>query len=227
MGGGAGSFLSEPVVNLEANALLAGEVVRIAGNSAILRSQADALIHMIGLVGATESPILTGAIGQVKSEGRGFVLLEPALAPVAGQTLWVSATVAGRATNVIPPLRAYFGIIKDASMYAATGGVIADIDPGFTVSIAVAGTLSNTYATGVAAADQTMMLSNANGGGVVINATDPTLNGAVTAFDIEVIGGSTIFYNRGGFRHGLRRSPVRATVARSGTRWLSSRRRSR
>jgi hypothetical protein len=143
--------------------------------------------------------VANGAIGQIVNSGYAFVLLEAALAPVAGDPLWVSGTVAGRATNVMPAITAYVGVIKDASMYAATGGVMADLTPNFALSVPL-NTLNTVYNAGVAWADQTMILSNAHGGGVAINATNPALVGVtVTAFEIDVIGGATNFYVVGGF----------------------------
>lgn len=59
-------------------------------------------------------------------------------------------------------------------------------------------TLAQAYANGAVAADQTFVLANGNGGGVAVNATAVGLL-AVTAFEIDVIGGSTNFYTKGGF----------------------------
>ena len=48
----------------------------------------------------------------------------------AGQTLWLSPTTAGRATNVRPPEpQLSLGIIKDAANYAVDNTVVADVDP--------------------------------------------------------------------------------------------------
>jgi hypothetical protein len=61
-------------------------------------------------------------------------------------------------------------------------------------------TLSAAYNIGTVAADQTLVLTDARGGGVAINATTPGPGfTGVTAFEIDVIGGSTNFYTRGGF----------------------------
>lgn len=191
--------LTEQVTNAAGSDLLAGEVVRLNGNATVTRAQADIPANVAGLVGVMQAATALGALGPVISSGRGFVLLEAALAPVAGDALWVSATVAGRATNVAPALAVYLGVIKDASGYGATGGVIADLAPNYALSTAF-NTLHAAYNAGVVAADQEMIVTDAHGGGIVINATTPPpLYTGVTAFEIDVIGGSFNFYRVGGF----------------------------
>ena len=184
-------FLSETVTN-NTTALLAGEVCRIFGNDGIARAQANLAANVVGLAGVTLNAIVAGSTGGLVTEGKCFVLLEAALVPVAGNALWVSAATAGRATNVAPAIGAYVGIIKDASIYAATGGVIADIDP---ISTQLGGTLAVTYATGSVAADQTMVLTVAKGGSVVINGTDAAFM-ATAAASLSVLGKLTILDNR-------------------------------
>jgi hypothetical protein len=61
-----------------------------------------------------------------------------------------------------------------------------------------ADTLALAYADGSAAADQTLTLLDVKGGGVALNATTPG-QAFVTAFEIDVIGGSMNFYHKGGF----------------------------
>lgn len=66
--------------------------------------------------------------------------------------------------------------------------------------LSASSTLSAAYNTGTVAADQTITPTNAHGGGVLINATTPGPGfTGVTAFEIDVIGGSVNFYTRGGF----------------------------
>jgi hypothetical protein len=129
LAGVAPSYITESVTNAAGSDLLAGEVVRIAGNSAVSRAQSDTPAHVVGLAGAMLADTALGSLGDLVSSGRTFVLLEPGLSPVAGQTLWCSPTMAGRATTVKPLVRAYLGIIKDASTYGTTGGVTADLAP--------------------------------------------------------------------------------------------------
>lgn len=194
------TFLAEPVTNAAGSALLAGEVVRITGNEAVGRAQSNLVGNVNGLVGAMLHDTPLGDIDEVVNAGKGFVLLEAGLTPLPGDPLWVSETTAGRATNVTPVIKAYMGVVKDASIYAATGGVIADINPGFTIAANVPATLAQAYSVGVAPADQTLILTDLNGGALVINATTPPpLFTGVTTFEINVIGGSTNFYRIGGF----------------------------
>jgi hypothetical protein len=196
-GGGGGLFLSEPVSNAEADMLLRGEVVRISGNSAVLRAQANLPANVVGLAGVMFNDTATGGLGSVATSGRAFVLLEPALVPVAGQALWVSAATAGRATNVAPALPVYLGVIKDASGYATTGGVLADLAPNYALSAAAFNTLHAAYNAGTLAADQTMSLLDAHGGGVVIDGTGggftSTLSLAITS-----PGGGFVYFPRVG-----------------------------
>jgi hypothetical protein len=128
-GGTTPSYISELVTNAAGSDLLAGEVVRISGDSAVSRAQSDTLAHAEGLAGVMLADTALGALGELVNSGRAFVLLEPGLTPVAGKELWVSPAVAGRATTTEPLVRAYLGIIKDASSYGTTGGVVADLAP--------------------------------------------------------------------------------------------------
>jgi hypothetical protein len=73
------------------------------------------------------------------------------------------------------------------------GGVRHVLDTGLT-SV----TLAQAYAFGAAAPAQTPILLDAKGGGIALNATTP-LQTFVTAFEIDVIGGSVNFYRVGGF----------------------------
>jgi len=118
---------SELLINAAATPLLAGEVVRIAGNLTMTRARANTAANATGVVGVTLQSVPVGVQGRVVNSGLGFVLLEAGLTPVAGNSLWLSAATDGRATNVVPSLAVGLGIIKDASIYAATGGVLADL----------------------------------------------------------------------------------------------------
>ena len=180
------SYLSEMLTNAAGNPLLAGEVVRISANLTVTRAQADTVAHATGVVGVTRTAISTGARGGVVNQGLGFTLLEAALAPAAGNLLWLSATAPGRATNVMPaaPLPAvYLGVIKDALPYATTGGVIADLAPTFPASAVT--TLHNAYAYGNVAVDQTLILQDARGGSVVIDGSQPGFTGT---YALQVLG---------------------------------------
>ena len=102
--------------------------MRLSGNSQIARAQADAAANIQGTIGVTGAAIAANSIGHVVTNGRVRVLLDGGLVPAAGQTIYVSAATAGRATNVAPPaFQVPIGIIKDASAYAADNSVIADV----------------------------------------------------------------------------------------------------
>jgi hypothetical protein len=64
---------------------------------------------------------------------------------------------------------------------------------------AVATTLAQAYNNGTVAGDQEFIVLDAEGGGLVVNATTPGLFTGVTAFEIDVIGGNVNFYRVGGF----------------------------
>jgi hypothetical protein len=118
---------SEVVTNAAATPLLAGEVVRINGDATVTRAQANTEANATGVVGVTLRGIPVGTPGRIVNSGYAFVLLEVGLTPVAGDPLWLSAATAGRATNVVPSIPLGLGVIKDASLYAATGGVLVDL----------------------------------------------------------------------------------------------------
>jgi hypothetical protein len=63
-----------------------------------------------------------------------------------------------------------------------------------------AGTLAATYDMGANAADQTLVLTDVKGGAFILNGTTPGPGfTGVACFEINVIGGSTNFYTKGGF----------------------------
>ena len=100
---GAEGFLFEFVTNASGGPLVVGEVVRISANSAVSKSLADTAANAQGTIGVVLRGGAAGASIPVVTSGKATVLLEAGLVGVAaGQTLWVSPTVAGRATNVKP-----------------------------------------------------------------------------------------------------------------------------
>jgi hypothetical protein len=124
----------ETVTNASGSDFVVGEVVRMSGDDAVTRSQADTPANAQGTIGVTGAAFANGAPGPVVTEGKTTVLLEAGLLGVAaGQTLWVSPTVAGRATNLKPigvgEAELAVGIIKIAAGYAVDNTVIADVDP--------------------------------------------------------------------------------------------------
>lgn len=97
-----------------------GAVVRVSANDIVTPAQADSLPHLVGVVGVvqqtTAAPV-NAAVTYVTS-GLVRVLLETGLTPNAGDRLYVSASVAGRATNVGPATAFAIGVIKKTTGYS-------------------------------------------------------------------------------------------------------------
>lgn len=123
-----GQATTEGVTNASGTTLETGEVVRISADNAVTRSQADAAPNYAGTVGAVSSGGPNGQIVTVVNNGKGYVKLEPGLAPSPGDNVWVSATVAGSATNVSPPNELILGVIKDTSMYDGVTNLLVYAD---------------------------------------------------------------------------------------------------
>lgn len=103
-----------------------GELLRIISADTVGRMQANAAANLLGYMGVARSGVInpTGSI-DVCVNGVEEILLAAGLTPVAGETLYVSATVAGRATNIAPAIAFPIGVIKNAAEYATTGRVKA------------------------------------------------------------------------------------------------------
>lgn len=115
-------------LNAAATPLVSGEVVRVSADQRATRAFADVAAHVQGTIGVVQSQLSVAPNRRFTSVIGGFVrevLLEPGLAPAAGQTLYVSGVTAGQATNVAPALAFPIGIIFDASIYALTQRVRA------------------------------------------------------------------------------------------------------
>ena len=118
----SGVVTASPLINGTGTPLLQGELVRISALNTLMRAQADSDAHLLGYIGVVFSGKCNPR-GQVVVWNVGTppkVLLEPGLTPLAGQTLWISATIAGRATNVEPPGppgSPSIGTILDATNY--------------------------------------------------------------------------------------------------------------
>lgn len=123
-------FIYTVVRNDDVAALTRGMVIRISDDSAAVRAQADVLANLAGLYGVVGSGVVNvggQAVTAISNAAAELVLLETGLTPVAGETLYVSATVPGRATNVAPGNVAAIGTIVDARDYARTSMVKAAI----------------------------------------------------------------------------------------------------
>lgn len=121
----------DTLINGAGSGLVDGELVRVSANKTVARASAAAPTTVAGFIGAvsTSSVIGVGGIANVVVGGVARVRMETGLTLAAGQTLYVSATVAGAATNVEPAGNAVaFGVIKDTTGYAtATPYVVAEI----------------------------------------------------------------------------------------------------
>jgi hypothetical protein len=93
--------------------------------------QADTAAHLLGYLGVSRSGVANpGGSVDVCIEGVTPILLETGLTLAAGDALYVSATVAGRATNVAPANAFQVGIVLNTSSYLTTGTVGAVVGGG-------------------------------------------------------------------------------------------------
>lgn len=115
--------------NADTAAFTRGMLVRISATNAVRRAQADSSANLQGLVGVVDSGSVgvSGFPNVVAASPKQSVLLETGLTPLAGQTLYVSASVAGRATNVPPTIAVAIGTILDATAYSRNATVIAAV----------------------------------------------------------------------------------------------------
>lgn len=124
------SVTVSPTFNGDSVALTAGMIVRLkaGANNNVVRAQADSSAHVQGTCGvvvsgscASGSPVLVAAVG------RRPVQMESGLTLGVSDTVYVSASVAGKGTNVIPGVVLPIGSIADISAYARNGTVEVDV----------------------------------------------------------------------------------------------------
>lgn len=109
--------------NASGGVLLRGEIVRATTtNRDVVRAQADAAANLSGTLGPVGSfRAADGNVVNIVAAGRGAVrLATDSPVPAAGNTLWISATEAGRATVTEPLNGLAIGIVTDASGFNAT-----------------------------------------------------------------------------------------------------------
>lgn len=111
-------------------ALSRGSVIRASANNVATLALADSAPHIAGTLGVAPGIVASGYPFHAILSGEGPVLCEVGLTLAAGDKLFVSATVAGRATNVQPANPQVVGTVKDISAYAATRVVTAAINTG-------------------------------------------------------------------------------------------------
>lgn len=108
-----------------------GAIIRVSGNGQLAPALADAPSNVAGVVGVASlaTQAISGGRVQYVSDGKTEVLLETGLSPTAGQSVYVSDTQPGRgrlsATGVS---QLVIGVITDASKYATTGKVTAQVN---------------------------------------------------------------------------------------------------
>lgn len=124
------SVTVSPTYNGDSVSLTAGMIVRLkpGANNNVVRAQADSAAHVQGVNGVviSGSSAPTGVV-TVVCTGRETVQMESGLVPAVGDTVYVSATVAGKGTNVLPVDVSAIGTIADVSNYALLGTVEVDV----------------------------------------------------------------------------------------------------
>jgi hypothetical protein len=121
------------VLNGIASPVDTGTVVRFSADKTFVAAQGDSLANAQGTFGvvaqAVSLVIAASVYGPAATGGQARVKMEAALTPAAGETLWLSATSPGLATNVKPATSGqyavYLGVIEDASYYAGQQAVTA------------------------------------------------------------------------------------------------------
>lgn len=119
-------------INGSSGQLVKGQVVRATtANKNVTKAFATSDVGVQGLIGVVETGVVNaGGPISVCLFGQQFVLLDTGLTPVSGQTLYLSSLTTGLATNIPPASFAIpIGTIEDATNYAITGGVVANISP--------------------------------------------------------------------------------------------------
>ena len=110
-----------PTINGDSVSLTAGMIVRLkpGANNNVVRAQADSPTHVLGVNGVVVSGASapTGVVGVVCT-GRETIQMESGLTLAAGDTVYVSPTVAGKGTNVLPANVSAIGTVADISNYA-------------------------------------------------------------------------------------------------------------
>lgn len=106
--------------NASGGALVRGQIVRAAaGIKQATTALADMAANVVGVLGVVEGggASINGGFN-IAITGTARVLLETGLvAPAGGDRIFISATAAGRGTNVAPATSVEIGVIADASRY--------------------------------------------------------------------------------------------------------------
>lgn len=112
-----------PLVNGTGTLVVHGEVVRVSAMNTFVRALSPgALTGLLGVNGS--GSVGPGGAANIFTTGALVdVLLEIGLTPLPGQSVYVSAAVAGRGTNVAPGTAVVLGTIETAAQYVRTGVV--------------------------------------------------------------------------------------------------------
>jgi hypothetical protein len=179
-----------------------------------------AATYAVGAASAAQTMTLLDAKGgTIVMDGTGLTGAFPYTLSLLGNQFLSQSLAVGVNVGVVPTARIH---VAGGSLNA--GSASLKLDQGFLMTVAEPGaiesdgtdlwwtdsgsirrkltvqTLANAYDMGAAAVDQTLILTNAKGGAFIINATTPGPGfTGVTAFEVNVIGGSTNFYTKGGF----------------------------
>lgn len=118
----------------DAGTLLSGMILRVSGDNQVVRAQADSTSNVQAVLGVNGSSFveLGGPVNVVSAAVRQPVLCEAGLTLTAGETLYVSDTQPGYATNVAPAIAVAIGVIEDVGPYALNSRVLASLVGGVT-----------------------------------------------------------------------------------------------
>lgn len=117
------------VSNAESTAVVTGTIVRISATNAARRAQADAPANLVGTIGVAMAGAGPAVSFPAVLAGETPILLETGLTLLPGQAIYISATQAGKGTNVAPASPVRIGTIKNALNYATTALVVAIVAP--------------------------------------------------------------------------------------------------
>ena len=193
-----------------------GAIVRTGATGQCLLAQADTLAHVANLLGTRLADVLTTASGQIGAFDEPGQLIRMDAAPAVGAVVYVSAATPGVGTTTKPAIAVPVGICYEATNVAGVDyAAVTPIVPGSTPGTLSGGTLASSYLAGASAADQTISLADANGGGVVVDATSAGFTGA-NALVVNGAGGSVAAFPRVG---GLSVASSISRAAGAGTAW--------
>lgn len=194
-----------------------GAIVRTGATGQCLLAQADTLAHVANLLGTRLADVLTTASGQIGAFDEPGQLIRMDAAPAVGAVVYVSAATPGVGTTTKPAIAVPVGTCYEATNVAGVDyAAVTPIVPGSTPGTLSGGTLASSYLAGASAADQTISLADANGGGVVVDASGGGFTGTNALSVLGADGGHIYFPRVGGASLLLDRT---LTVPVAGSTW--------